>query len=84
MKSKLSKTEKQQTENRPIKEEETINQMEIAEHEVYRKTAPMFAAYSGTDLLGKGVQDTFPAGRCVGGSENNNTARLLFKRHYGL
>jgi site-specific DNA-cytosine methylase len=44
----------------------------------------MFAAFAGMDLLGKGIKKTFPVGKCVGGSEKNNTARLLFKRQHGF
>jgi hypothetical protein len=36
------------------------------------------------DLLGKGIKKTCMAGKCVGGSEKNNIARLLFKRHHGF
>ena len=42
----------------------------------------MFAAFSDMDVLGRGTKKTSPAGKCVGGSEKNNTARLLFKRQH--
>ena len=48
------------------------------------RVAPVFAAFAGMDLLGKGIKKTLPAGRCVGGSEKNNTTRLLFKRQHGF
>ena len=44
----------------------------------------MFSAFSGMGLLGKGIKTTFMAGKCAGGSEKNNTARVLFKRQHGF
>ena len=46
--------------------------------------APIFASFAGMDLLGMGLRRTFTAGKCVGGSEWNNSARLLFRREHGF
>ena len=46
--------------------------------------APIFASFAGMDLLGMGLTRTFKAGKCVGGSECNNSARLLFRREHGF
>ncbi len=54
------------------------------EEEEPKEQAPIFAAFAGMDLFGRGIKKGFSAGKCVGGSEINNTARLLFKRHHGF
>ena len=62
----------------------SVQQIEHEPQKTDTRVAPVFAAFAGMDLLGKGIKKTFPAGRCVAGSEKNNTARLLFKRQHGF
>ena len=49
-----------------------------------QQQAPIFATFAGMDLLGMGLRKTFKAGKCVGGSEWNNSARKLFHREHGF
>ena len=67
-----------------IKECASVQQVEHEAQRTCTRNAPIFAAFSGMDLLGRGIKKTFPAGKCAGGSEKNNTARLLFKRQHGF
>ena len=82
IKTKLDKTV---TEGSTLEQEikETCHQVTEGNSKKMRH-APTFAAYAGMDLLGRGIKKGFPAGKCVGGSEKNSTARLLFRRHYGF
>ena len=46
--------------------------------------APIFSAYSGMDMLGMGIQRSFPNATCVGGPETDNAARRVFRRLHGF
>jgi hypothetical protein len=65
------------------KEQTEIKQMENKLN-TPQQQAPIFASFAGMDLLGMGLRKTFKAGKCVGGSEWNNSARKLFHREHGF
>ena len=48
------------------------------------REAPVFASFAGMDLLGKGIKKKFKESRCIGGSEINSSARVLFEREHGF
>ena len=56
-------------------EQAEVRQMEN-KSDTLQQPAPIFASFAGKDLLGMGLRKTFKAGKYVGGSEWNNSARL--------
>ena len=65
-------------------EQKRISQTERKRPNTTPQQAPIFASFAGMDLLGIGLRKTFKAGKCVGGSEWSNSARLLFNREHGF
>ena len=69
----------------PTKEESwTLQRTECSDKGIDERKAPVFASFSGMDLLGKGVKRQFPESQCIGGSEINGSARVLFERDHGF
>ena len=82
----VCKNNKKSSENWGSAEEEswTLQQVECSDKEVDERKAPVFASFSGMDLLGKGIKKQFPESQCIGGSEINSSARVLFEREHGF
>lgn len=61
-----------------------IQQVECSDKGVDERNAPVFASFSDMDLLDKGIKKQFSSSRCIGGSEINSNARVLFEREHGF
>ena len=76
-------TERANAKDTPVQDVQTeVRQVEKSN--APKQQAPIFASFAGMDLLGMGLRRTFTAGKCVGGSEWNSSARLLFRREHGF
>ena len=86
-KTQMSESEAVRTQDQTQTREQDV-QTEVRQTEdepdTSKQRAPIFASFAGMDLLGMGLRKTFEAGKCIGGSEWNNSARLLFRREHGF